>query len=224
MTPMERNYLSVNRLAYDALADEYRKRALVDRVKDAPLVAPFVSYLNETFGEGCRILDIGPGNGVNLSMFSDAGLAVVGVDISQEMLKVARDICPTAEFHHGDFLAVPFAEGSFHGVFSKASLHCFPKGDAMRAFRKIHKLLAPGGMFYVTTTAESDSDEGYSSKDDYPGQLVRFRKHWTPSELAEAVGESGFMIAKDGYDFETDWNKRWYNVWAVKTTTPLPTE
>jgi len=127
-------------------------------------------------------------------------------------------MCPVAELHLGDFLTLPLPKGSFQGVFAKASLHCFPKNDAMRAFEKIRQILVPDGLFYVTTTAEADSDEGYSSKDDYPGQLVRFRKHWTPEELAHAVTQSGFTIHKDSYDFEADWNKRWYNVWAIKRT------
>jgi SAM-dependent methyltransferase len=218
MTVMEQDYLSVNRLAYDRLAEAYRKRAEIDRVKDTPLVQPFVSYLNQTFRGDRRVLDIGPGNGVNLSMLCEAGLSIVGVDISPKMLEVAHAMCPSAELHLGDFLAVPLVKASFHGVFSKASVHCFPKIDAMRAFGKIHELLVPNGMFYVTTTAGSDSSEGFYSKDDYPGGLVRFRKRWTPEELTRAVIDSGFVIHKESYDYEADWHKRWYNIWAVKCT------
>ncbi len=205
-----------NRLAYDALADEYRKRAAVDRIKDIPLIAPFVSYLTRTFGRGCRVLDIGPGNGVNLEMFHEAGLNVVGVDISPEMLEVAKENCPDAELHLGDFLEVPFAPGAFHGVFAKASLHLLPKAEALRAIRKVHDILVKNGMFYITSTVEYDSEEGYFAKADYPGQLTRFRKHWRPGELSTAVAGSGFVIYKDSYDFEADWRKQWYNIWATK--------
>lgn len=216
MTVKEQDYISVNRSAYDALAEEYRSRATVDRVKDVPLIAPFVAYLRAKFGSGCHVIDIGPGNGVNLKMLSEAGFSVTGVDISREMLKVSAENCPEAKLYLGDFLAISFEGASFHGVFAKASLHCYPRVNALRAFRKIHAMLVPGGMFYVTTTAQLDSTEGYSSKDDYPGQLVRFRKHWTPSELTEAVVTSEFALYKEGFDFEADWNKRWYNIWALK--------
>jgi len=218
MTVMEQDYLSVNRLAYDTLAEAYRERAEIDRVKDIPLVQPFVSYLDETFRGERRVLDIGPGNGVNLSMLREADLSIVGIDISPKMLEVAHAMCPSAELYLGDFLAVPFVKASFQGVFAKASVHCFPKVDAMRVFAKVHKILVSNGMFYVTTTVAINSSEGFYSKNDYPGGLVRFRKRWTPEELARAVTDSGFVIHKEGYDYEADWNKRWYNIWAIKCT------
>jgi len=216
MAISKNNYLEINRLAYDALAPEYLKRAEVDRVKDVPLVEPFVTYLKEKFRGHCRVLDIGPGNGVNLSMLHEAGFDVAGVDISSEMIKIAKKTCPEADFYLGDFLAVAFPESDFQGVFAKASLHLLPKDDAELSFSKVHKILAPGGMFYISTTAASDSKEGFLSKKDYPGQRIRFRKHWMPVELRGTLIQSGFSIFKESFDFEADWNKRWYNVWAVK--------
>lgn len=212
----EPKYISVNRRAYDQLAADYRERAAVDSVKDVPIIAPFVDYLKKNFGLGARILDIGSGNGVNLAMFCEIGFSVAGIDISSKMLAVAKERCPAADLRLGDFLTATYSPGSFEGIFSKASIHLFPKEDALRAVQKVAGLLVDDGMFYVTTTASAQAREGYSEKDDYRHAAVRYRKYWTREELLGAVSGAGLTVYAEGYNDEPDWNKRWFNVWAVK--------
>jgi SAM-dependent methyltransferase len=216
---MEKEYLRVNRRAYNLLAEEYRKRGPADRNKDLALLQPFVTYLAGRFGLNCRVLDIGPGNGINLGMFRAVGFQVVGVDISQEMLKVARENCPEADLYCDDFLAVPLPVSSFQGIFAKAVLHLFPKVDALTAFRKVFHMLVDDGMFYVTTTVAAVSAEGYFRKDDYPDRPLRFRRFWTPEELLGAVGNAGFSVYQVGQNVESDRDKHWYSVWAIKPPT-----
>ncbi len=150
--PDESDYISVNRSAYDRLAAEYRGRADADRVKDASIIAPFVEYLTHRFGLKARILDIGPGNGVNLAMFRERGFQVSGIDISSEMLRVAKELCPAADLRLGDFLATPYASESFQGVFSKASIHLFPKKDALR--------VSPNRWKFATTHLSREEIDG----------------------------------------------------------------
>ena len=83
------NYIEINRTAYDALADGYRARREPDRKKDSVLIRPFVRLLREQFRTGIHILDLGCGNGLNLSMFADEGFTVTGIDLSARRLEVA---------------------------------------------------------------------------------------------------------------------------------------
>lgn len=218
----EPEYISVNRRAYNALAEEYRARAERDRIKDAGIVAPFAEYLRGRFGHGARILDIGFGNGVNLAMLHDWRFVVHGIDISESMFKIAKATCPDAHLRLGNFLTAEYAPSSFEGVFSKASIHLFPKVDALRVIQKVANILVDDGMFYVTTTACPDSTEGYFRKDDYETASVRYRKHWTRKELIDAVTAVGFTIYSECYNDEPSWGKRWFNVWAVKPSSSLP--
>ncbi len=213
---MERDYLVVNRAAYDTLADEYRKRADADRVRDTAIVLPFADYLRSRFGENARVLDIGPGNGVNLAMLRAFGFEVVGVDISCRMLEIARESCPEAELVLGDFLSLRLPESSFHGVFAKASIHLMPKEDALRAIAKVYGLLRPGGMFYVTTTMSHFAAEGYSVKSDYHRKIERFRKYWTRDELRDNLIHCGFKIHQESINEEPERRKVWMNFWAVR--------
>ncbi|MFP5234348.1 MAG: class I SAM-dependent methyltransferase [Acidobacteriota bacterium] len=213
----EPEYISVNRIAYDRLAPEYRARAEADRIRDQKLVAPFATYLLDRFGATARILDIGPGNGINLAMFAEYGFTVNGIDISKRMLNLARRFAPTADLRYGNFLVAEYPEGSFEGVFAKASIHLFPKKDAELAIRKVAHLLVRSGIFYVTTTLGQRSREGFAQKDDYAGETVRYRKIWTPSELRSIVEAAGFRIWKESVNDEPERNKRWFNIWAIKS-------
>lgn len=209
-------YISVNRKAYDSLAEDYRLRANADRVKDVKVIAPFVNYLIAKFGRNIKVLDIGFGNGVNLAMFRELGFNVSGVDISKKLLAVASELCPGAELRLGDFMDTDYQEKSFNGIFSKASIHLYPKDVAIRAIQKAADLLVPGGMFYITTTASDHSSEGYVKKTGYSMDVVRYRKNWTENELIHAVLSAGLEIYKSGYNDEIDWDKRWFNIWAIK--------
>ena len=211
------DYIEINRTAYDSLADEYRARREPDRQKDTLLVRPFVRLLRQSFGnDRLRVLDVGCGNGLNLSMFADEGMEVTGIDISQRMLRVARETCPTATLIHADFLSHPFQPGSFHGVFAKASIHLFPMPDALRLLAKTYALLLPGGVFYVTTTVESAPSEGLREKTDYEGGIRRYRRMWSENDLRRAVSDSGFHIVETGYNQEPERGKIWFNIWAQR--------
>lgn len=209
------DYRTTNRTAYDRLAPAYRERREADRKKDLELIRPFVRLLHQQYRDRVHVLDVGCGNGLNLSMFADEGFAVTGVDVSEKMLDVARSSCPSATLFHADFLDWQVAPQSFHGVFAKAIIHLFPKVDALRVLAKIHQILKPGGVFYVTTTVDLFISEGFRPKIDYPYDVVRFRRSWTREELLSSVEKAGFRVAETGYNEEPDRAKKWFNIWAL---------
>ena len=149
-------------------------------------------------------------------MFADEGMDVTGIDISQRMLGVAQETCPTAALIHADFLAHSFPHKSFHGVFAKAFIHLFPMPDALRLLGNIHGALLSGGVFYVTTTVESTPSEGLREKTDYGGGILRYRRSWSEDDLRSAVTGADFDIVETGYNQEPARGKRWFNVWAQR--------
>ena len=60
------------------------------------------------------VVDLGAGSGILARIVSDAGYDVVGVDISREMVALARVTAPLATFHCGSLLdaELPPAVGS----------------------------------------------------------------------------------------------------------------
>ena len=72
---------------------------------------------------------------------------MVGIDISDGMLAVARRALPTATFVNADATALPFPDASFNLVTCVAGLRFF---DAATAFAEWRRVLRPDGALLVT--------------------------------------------------------------------------
>lgn len=59
---------------------------------------PLVMKLAGKIGPGTRVLDVGCGNGATCVEFHKLGCTVVGVDLSQQGIDIARRACPAGRF------------------------------------------------------------------------------------------------------------------------------
>lgn len=91
-----------------------------------------------------KILDIGAGPGRDGLLLKNSGLDVVCLDASTEMVKIAKERGLVAI--EGDFLDLPFENGSFDGVWSYTSLLHIPKSEVKSAFKEISRVLNAGGV------------------------------------------------------------------------------
>jgi SAM-dependent methyltransferase len=113
-------------------------------------------FFRDLFGpDPKRILDAACGTGRHALLFHDLGHQVVGTDISEGVLGVARRNAEAAgaslSFIREDFCAREscFAPGSFQAVTAIGNvLALFTSPDELaRVFRKARSLLSPGGKF-----------------------------------------------------------------------------
>lgn len=91
-----------------------------------------------------KILDIGAGPGRDGLLLKNSGLDVVCLDASTEMVKIAKERGLVSI--EGDFLDLPFENGSFDGVWSYTSLLHIPKSEVESAFKEISRVLNTGGV------------------------------------------------------------------------------
>ena len=106
----------------------------------ADLGAPVLALLAPQPGE--HILDLGCGDGALTEKLAAAGVAVVGVDVSPQMIEAACARGIDARVMDGQ--ALQFA-GEFDAVFSNAALHWMRDPDAVIA--GVARALRPGGRF-----------------------------------------------------------------------------
>ncbi|ABK19023.1 Methyltransferase type 11 [Syntrophobacter fumaroxidans MPOB] len=97
--------------------------------------------------EGASILDLGSGTGLIAKRMSSR-FKIVGIDISEELTRVARKENPQCEFHVGDFLS--FECGSdFALIYSIGVLMYFPPSRLRLFFERAHEVLRPGGYLFL---------------------------------------------------------------------------
>jgi SAM-dependent methyltransferase len=95
-----------------------------------------------------RVLDFGCGTGWVISEAQTEGAPrKFGVDISQDALRAGKRADPCINFVRSDALNLPFAGGSFDIVIGHVSL---PYMNTRLALREIHRVMAPGGAFFLT--------------------------------------------------------------------------
>ncbi|CRK55486.1 Uncharacterized 37.1 kDa protein in transposon TN4556 [Alloactinosynnema sp. L-07] len=91
---------------------------------------------------GATIVDVGCGAGHAAAELAELGYQVVGVDVAQDALTLARKRLPGHDFHQTTADALPLADGTAQGYRAVRVLHYL--ADAAAAVREAHRVLASG--------------------------------------------------------------------------------
>lgn len=111
---------------------------------------------------GHAVLDVACGTGIVARTAADqAGPdgRIVGLDINDGMLAVARRLRADIQWEKGDAADLPFPDGSFDVVLCQASLMFFP--DRARALREMARVATVDGTVAVQVWAGLDSQPAY---------------------------------------------------------------
>jgi ubiquinone/menaquinone biosynthesis C-methylase UbiE len=74
-------------------------------------------------GPGKKILDIGCGPGVFTERYAQAGADIIGIDFSEQMIRIAKDQFPKIEFRVADAEQLPFENDTFDLVVGVYVVH-----------------------------------------------------------------------------------------------------
>lgn len=96
------------------------------------------------------VVDLGCGSGVLADRLTREGFDVLGVDISEAMLKLARKRAPKARFRRGSLFRTRLPKAVAVTAIGECVNYLFdPRGVASLAdfFRRAYRALLPGGVF-----------------------------------------------------------------------------
>jgi 2-polyprenyl-3-methyl-5-hydroxy-6-metoxy-1,4-benzoquinol methylase len=115
-------------------------------------VLPKVLDLMPAPSGGTRVLDVGCGNGAITAELANRGYSVVGIDLSEEGIEIARQRCPGARFEIMDAdveLLDALAEEPFDAVVAIEIVeHLYKPVSCLRGWCEA---LAPGGTLVAST-------------------------------------------------------------------------
>jgi SAM-dependent methyltransferase/uncharacterized protein YbaR (Trm112 family) len=126
----------------------YRKLAVIDVFTHVPTAAD-LGRIDASGVAGATILDVGCGMGKYLAVVSEHAKTVVGLDLSDALVRARAVVRDRANVHlvQGNILVPPLARAAFDLVYSVGVLHHTP--DAHAAFRRSASLVKPGGRLAV---------------------------------------------------------------------------
>lgn len=101
-------------------------------------------------GRTGTVVDVGCGSGILAQAMTEAGYRVVGVDLSEPMVAMARTRVSGAEFHIGSFVDTVLPESVAVTGVGEVLCYAFDSANDDRTrdgwFRRVYEALRPGGV------------------------------------------------------------------------------
>jgi len=147
---------------------------------------------------GQTLLDIGIGTGLGSALFHKAGLNIIGLDISKEMLEVCRNkgFAAWLVCHDLTVSPYPFGDASCDHAVSTGVFQFFENLDPV--FGEVSRILRKGGVFvFVTGDRESGEDARVviSAENNGKGAAVTMYRH-TSGEVTGWLEKHGFRLVE----------------------------
>jgi len=178
------------RESYDVIAAAYAEQ-LGSELAQKPLDR----HLLNRFAEGVRdrglTADLGCGPGHVARYLREQGAQVLGIDLSPEMIREARQRNPEIEFRVGDMRSLDLPDDALAGVLAFYSLIHLEEQEIGPALVEFHRVLAPGGLalfaFHIgEETLHRDELWGHEISLDF--------RFFQPSRISAYLRDAGFRI------------------------------
>lgn len=200
---------------YDLVAESYKQRYLSTNDKNhmQPLLDEFLNYVNE----GKNILDVGSGAGFDAKYLSDHGCKVISIDLSEGLLKVAKEIAPEVEFLKMDMRSMNFENDSFDGVWASASLLHIPKDEVRKVLSEIYRVIKPQSIFFVAVKQGEGETFVINEGEGNLSGARRFFAYYQKNEMIQLLENTGFKLI----EFKSNTNREnvWLNFYVTKNLT-----
>ena len=174
--------------SYNKTAEAYYKI-----VSSFELLPELEIFINKVKKNG-NILDLGCGPGHHSRVFVDNGFTVEGIDLSTEMIAIAKKEVTGANFQVMDILDLNFEKESFDGIWASASLLHIPKKNLKSVLNKLKSALTKEGVLYISLKKGEGSE---ILKDNRYGGVDKYYVYYRPEEINELLKIVGFEIIEN---------------------------
>lgn len=180
------------RRAYDTVANDYATY-LPDTRAEAALDLAMVDTFIESVGTSAdvRVLDAGCGTGRMSRYVADRGCRVEGVDLSSNMVAMARRDHGDLVFTVGSLTDLPYPDDQFAGVMLWYSIIHTPPSGQQQIFDEVSRVLRPGGHVLVGFQAGEGTRDVAQAYRRFGHEILLERHLYTADQVAATMLAAG---------------------------------
>ncbi|GHF56023.1 ubiquinone/menaquinone biosynthesis C-methylase UbiE [Amycolatopsis bartoniae] len=183
----EPSFVTETRAAYDTVAADYAellRDLLADSTFDRAMLGAFAELVR-----GGVVAELGCGPGRITGHLASLGLDVFGVDLSPQMVAVARRAHPELRFEEGSMLALDLPDASVHGIVAWYSIIHTPPEQLPTVFAEFARVLVPGGR--VLLAFQVGDDHRHHIEHAYGHDISADAYRLSPDNVSKRLAEAG---------------------------------
>lgn len=180
---------------WDKIAERYSKQPIADEAA----YQKKLKVTQEYFKPEMEVLEFGCGTGGTAIIHAPYVKHIRAIDISSEMIKIAKAKAETQGINNVTFEQLTIeelktADCSYDAVLGLSILHLLENKES--AIAKVYKMLKPGGVFVTSTTCMGDAYSWFKLIAPIGKALGFFPlvRIFTAQDLIESLTDGGFSI------------------------------
>jgi ubiquinone/menaquinone biosynthesis C-methylase UbiE len=191
---------------YDRIAYDYARL-------EGEIEWPRIRWLRKVLSRletGSAVLDLGCGSGDPADIEISKKHRVIGVDISQTQIDLARQNVIKGHFLHGDIGCIEFPPASFDAVITFYTLEHIPRREHQTILQHIFNWLRPGGFLLISIEA--------GDYDDVMGEWLgvpMFISCFSPETMRRMVNQAGFEILETAIEIQVEKDNEVPYLWLI---------
>ncbi len=132
---------------WDDMAPVWKQRS--EQMWETGSRKDIIPFISKQLGSGKSVLDLGCGNGYGSYLLHQAGFHVQAIDLSAEMIQLAKQQFHALPIHfsQGDAAAPPFGNQSFDAIMAINTLEWTE--NPLQVIRECHRMLKDSGLLII---------------------------------------------------------------------------
>jgi ubiquinone/menaquinone biosynthesis C-methylase UbiE len=187
---MDNTRKQVIKNAYDMAAQEYANQCFYELYKK-PLDKKLYDLFFERVVNKGITLEIGCGPGEISNYLKMKGLDIIGIDISEKMIEIAKRLNTFIDFRTGDIFDLKFKDFSVAGIVAPYLIVNFKLEDVTKAFAEINRVLMQNGQLLISF--HSGNEELEISDFFVKGNTIPYT-YFNANTIKDRLVDSGFKI------------------------------
>jgi ubiquinone/menaquinone biosynthesis C-methylase UbiE len=181
-------------------------------------IPKLINRFSDLVEKGEKVLDVGCAAGRDSRHLKNKGFKVVGIDLSDELLNLAREKDKESIYLRMNATDIDFGGDEFGGIFASAVLLHLPSNRQVeKAIGEFYRVMKPGGVLFISVKAETFGKPKEEMVIEHLSLgKARYMRYFNKNELAVTLVKQGFEVIDIEKIKSRSRNLEWIQVFAKK--------